>query len=234
MKIAICDDDRNASDILLSILDDYPGELEKIQVYESGEEFLQAKERYDLLFLDIDMKGMDGIETARRIRLRDKKLKIVYVTAYSEYAGRAFSVHAFGYLLKPVKKERVLRQVEDALAYREEEKESCTLMVFVTKEGRILLPQADIYYFEIRNRKIRLAARQKDYEMKGRISDLRERLQSCGFASPHKSFVVNLDQIKNIKGYDVYLMNGEVLPLSQKQAVTFKECLSRYLADRKL
>ena len=96
----------------------YPEAFSCLDTYESGEEFLESGKNYDLLFLDIDMKGMDGIETARKIRLRDKKLKIVYVTAYREYAGKAFSVHAFGYLLKPVKKERLFAQIEDAKSYR--------------------------------------------------------------------------------------------------------------------
>ena len=61
---------------------------------------------------------------------------------------------------------------------------------------------------------------------------LREQRQEYGLASPHKSFVVNLDQIRNIKGYDIYMMNGDTLPLSQKQAVSFKECLGRFLAEK--
>lgn len=65
MKIAICDDDKRAADKLMDILHQYPNPLEKIDVYFSGEEFLKQTETYDLLFLDIDMKGMDGIETAR-------------------------------------------------------------------------------------------------------------------------------------------------------------------------
>ena len=102
MKIAICDDEKKASEALLEILEECPEPIEKTDVYFSGEELLRSTEQYDLLFLDIDMEGIDGIETARKIRLKDKKVKIVYVTAYSEYAGKAFSVHAFGYLLKPV------------------------------------------------------------------------------------------------------------------------------------
>ena len=108
MKIAICDDEKKASEALLEILRECPESVEKTDVYFSGEELLRAKEQYDLLFLDIDMEGIDGIETARKIRLKDKKVKIVYVTAYSEYAGKAFSVHAFGYLLKPVKRKKSL------------------------------------------------------------------------------------------------------------------------------
>lgn len=232
MKIAICDDEKKASETLLEILRECPESVEKTDVYFSGEELLRAKEQYDLLFLDIDMEGIDGIETARKIRLKDKKVKIVYVTAYSEYAGKAFSVHAFGYLLKPVKKEKVLRQVEDALAYKEEEQELSPVLEFETSQGRTRLHTADIYYFEIRGRKIKLAAEKGCYEMQGRIGDLRERMRDYGFASPHKSFVVNLDQIRNIKGYDIHMMNGEILPLSQKQAVPFKECLGRFLAEK--
>lgn len=69
--------------------------------------------------------------------------------------------------------------------------------------------------------------------MKGKIGDVRDRMEKYGFAAPHKSFVVNLERIKNIKGYEIFLMNGACIPLSQKQAVGFKETLSKYLADRK-
>ena len=232
MKIAICDDEKKASEALLEILEECPEPIEKTDVYFSGEELLRSTEQYDLLFLDIDMEGIDGIETARKIRLKDKKVKIVYVTAYSEYAGKAFSVHAFGYLLKPVKKTSVLKQVADALAYREEEQKPSPVLEFETSQGRTRLHTADIYYFEIRGRQIKLSAEKGCYEMRGKIGDLRERMRDYGFASPHKSFVVNLDQIRNIKGYDIYMMNGEILPLSQKQAVSFKECLGRFLAEK--
>ena len=212
MKIAICDDEKKASETLLEILRECPESIEKTDIYFSGEELLLAEEQYDLLFLDIDMEGIDGID--------------------SEYAGKAFSVHAFGYLLKPVKKASVLRQVADARAYREEEQKPSPILEFETSQGRTRLHTADIYYFEIRGRQIKLSAEKGCYEMRGKIGDLRERMRDYGFASPHKSFVVNLDQIRNIKGYDIYMMNGEILPLSQKQAVSFKECLGRFLAEK--
>lgn len=106
MKIAICDDEKEIRESLRNILEEYREPLEQIDLYAGGEEFLECGKSYDLLFLDIDMKGINGIETARKIRLKDKKIKIVYVTAYKEYASQAFSVHAFGYLLKPIKKKK--------------------------------------------------------------------------------------------------------------------------------
>lgn len=115
MRIAVCDDDETAVSFLRELIESYPKQGFCVDGYSSGEELLGAGCIYDMIFLDIDMKGIDGIETARRIRAHDRKVKIVYVTSYKEYAGRAFSVHAFGYLLKPVKQEKVWKQVEDAM-----------------------------------------------------------------------------------------------------------------------
>ena len=178
------------------------------------------------------MKGIDGIETARRIRIHDRKVKIVYVTSYKEYAGKAFSVHAFGYLLKPVKQEKIWKQIEDALLWQEEEAPEVKQVEFTAVEGLVRLPVDMIYYFEYQNRRIYMKAKDTTYEMRGRISDIAGRMEEYGFSVPHKSFVVNLYHVKNIKGYEILMMNGEWIPLSQKQAVQFKEKLSLYLADK--
>ena len=79
MKIAICDDEKEIRESLRKILEEYKEPFEQIDLYTSGEELLEYDRNYDLLFLDIDMKGINGIETARKIRLKDKKIKIVYV-----------------------------------------------------------------------------------------------------------------------------------------------------------
>ena len=106
-KIAICDDEP----AVRKQMEAYFKELESvfcISYFESGEALLESDVLYDVIFLDIDMKGISGIDTARKIRVRDKKAKIIYVTAYEDFREYAFGVHAFGYLVKPVEKEKIL------------------------------------------------------------------------------------------------------------------------------
>ena len=232
MRIAVCDDDETAVSFLRELIESYPKQKLNADGYSSGEDLLRTGNIYDLIFLDIDMKGIDGIETARRIRIHDRKVKIVYVTSYKEYAGKAFSVHAFGYLLKPVKQEKIWKQIEDALLWQEEEAPEVKQVEFTAVEGLVRLPVDMIYYFEYQNRRIYMKAKDTTYEMRGRISDIVGRMEEYGFSVPHKSFVVNLYHVKNIKGYEILMMNGEWIPLSQKQAVQFKEKLSLYLADK--
>ena len=232
MRIAVCDDDETAVSFLRELIESYPKQKLNADGYSSGEDLLRTGNIYDLIFLDIDMKGIVGIETARRIRIHDRKVKIVYVTSYKEYAGKAFSVHAFGYLLKPVKQEKIWKQIEDALLWQEEEAPEVKQVEFTAVEGLVRLPVDMIYYFEYQNRRIYMKAKDTTYEMRGRISDIAGRMEEYGFSVPHKSCVVNLYHVKNIKGYEILMMNGEWIPLSQKQAVQFKEKLSLYLADK--
>ena len=232
MRIAVCDDDETAVSFLRELIESYPKQKLSADGYSSGEDLLRTGNIYDLIFLDIDMKGIDGIETARRIRIHDRKVKIVYVTSYKEYAGKTFSVHAFGYLLKPVKQEKIWKQIEDALLWQEEEAPEVKQVEFTAVEGLVRLPVDMIYYFEYQNRRIYMKAKDTTYEMRGKISDIAGRMEEYGFSVPHKSFVVNLYHVKNIKGYEILMMNGEWIPLSQKQAVQFNEKLSLYLADK--
>lgn len=229
-RIALCDDDEAALARLAEVLKEAK-ELLTVDVYTGGRRLLAARKEYDLIFLDIGMQGMDGIETARMLRKRDKQVKIVYLTAYEDFREQAFSVHAFGYLVKPVKKEALLNMVREAGAYKKMEEPPC-LLRFDTDQGICQVDVRDIYYLEYRSRKIRMKTKAGDLWMKGSIAKMGERLEKYDFAVPHKSFVVNLYQIRSLKGYDIVLADGSVLPLSQKKSAVFREKLSEYLAKQ--
>ncbi|MDO5424660.1 MAG: LytTR family DNA-binding domain-containing protein [Eubacteriales bacterium] len=230
LKIALCDDEKPVLTQLTRALQDSPYLLE-ITPYSSGEALLSATQTYDLIFLDVDMKGIDGIQTARRLRKKDKQVKIVYLTAYEDYRDYAFSVHAFGYLVKPVKKETLLRLVKEALEYTKKAEPPC-LLRFETTEGTRTIDRNDIYYFEYQNRKILMKTRAGDLWLKGSITQLGQRMEKYDFQMPHKSFIVNLAQVKSLKGYDILLMDGSLIPLSQKKSAAFREALGAYLAKQ--
>ena len=135
MKIAVCDDEKSMLEQMEENLKEFET-LFQIDCYTSGEALLDSGIYYDLIFLDIDMKGISGIDTARMLRRRDKKVKIVYVTAYEDFRDYAFSVHAFGYLVKPVKRESVHEMIREVLDYTEEETDGPRLK-FQTEEGII-------------------------------------------------------------------------------------------------
>lgn len=205
--------------------------LFQVEGYESGEALLDSGETYDFIFLDIDMKGMSGIDTARYLRRRDKKVKIIYVTAYDDFRDYAFSVHAFAYLVKPVNKEMIQRILREALAYTEE-KDTGQTVAFETENGLLEIDTRDIYYFEYQSRRIRMATKAGERWLKGSLTQLSARMEPYGFLMPHKSFVVNLYQVRNLKGYDIFLTDGSVIPLSQKKSAGFRKKLAAYLASQ--
>ncbi len=229
-KIAVCDDEKESvirlKEMILSA-----GIPAEIDCYESGESLTKSGKNYDIIFLDIDMGGMNGIETAKIIRGKDKNVKIIYVTSYAEYVHYAFSVHAFGYLLKPVSPDQVKEQLQEASDYyKEREKEDETRIRFETKEGSVLVKVRDIYYFEYRERRVHMRTKGEELIIRGGVREVAERMQEYDFAVPHKSFVVNLFYVRAVKGYDIRMMDGSLIPLSQKKSTEFRTRLNKFLS----
>lgn len=227
INIAICDDEINIINKTKKLIQDYDKEDIDIYVYESGEELINSDKEFHIIFLDIDMKGLDGIETAKKLIKYDKKVKIIYVTNYTDYTYSAFSVHAFGYLVKPLNKKELYNQLDEALSYTEEISNN---LEFITSDGVIRIDTNSIYYFEYEQRKVIMKTIDKNYILKKKISEIGKDIQDYGFEMPHKSFVVNLYNIKTIKGYDVHMMDGSVITLSQKKSSQFRDSLNRYLS----
>lgn len=230
LKIAICDDDRIMRLRMQEYLKSYE-KLFQIEAYSSGEALLAAEECYDFIFLDIDMKGISGIDTARFLRRKDKKAKIIYVTAYDDFRDYAFSVHAFAYLVKPVDKEKIQKILREALAYTEE-KDTGKRLGFETENGLLEVNVRDILYFEYQRRRIRMVTTAGEIWLRGSLRQIAGRMEPEGFLMPHKSFVVNPLHIRNLKGYDIFLTDNSVLPLSQKKSADFRRQLAAYLASQ--
>ena len=120
MKIAVCEDDITTQSILESYLEEYPADLEW-EIFSSGEELLEyiekGKDYFSLYFMDISLPGIDGIQTCARIRKRDQKALIVFVTDYKEYVYEVFQVLPFRFLIKPVKKKAFFKVLGEAMEF---------------------------------------------------------------------------------------------------------------------
>lgn len=231
-QIAICDDDVKMRRFLRQTVSE-SGISCRVEEFASGADLLRNYGEYDILFLDIDMPGGNGIEVAERIRRADRRVKIIYVTGYQEYMGLSFIVHPFAFLLKPVQKEEIIRQMKEALVYGGEEEKGIPVRVRTT-EGIEEIVISELYYLEYQNRKLRFVLKHREVMVRGKMTEYLERLGPYGFAAPHKSFIVNLYHVKAIRGYEIIMMNEDRIPLSQKRSVEFRAALGKYQADRLL
>ena len=231
VKVAVCDDDEKVLAETLDLLKKYKTLPLAADAYASGDALLAAGKKYDILLLDIDMAGSNGIETARRIRETDRDVKLIYITNYSDYTIFAFGVHAFAYLLKPLKQEELFAQLDEACAYGLSRTEP--ELEFQAKEGIVHILPSHILCFEYLDRQVLMHTAEKVWHLKRRITELAGEMERYGFAMPHKSFVVNLYAVQRIHGYEITLTNGMVIPLSQKKSAQFRRELNGYLAGER-
>lgn len=231
IKIAVCDDEKQVRLRLLTIIQQYFNENNRevwVAGFKKGEELLNAKTRFDIIFLDIEMPELNGIETAKILRKWDVTSKIIYVTNYDRYQRKAYEVHAFDYISKPVKDKNIYKVLDDAVRYLENstEKQKC---VFETEEGIATIEIEDIYYFEYSSRRVIIHTAKGNYNAAYSLKELYEKFSKNNFESPHKSFIVNLLYVKRIKGFDILLENGDIVPSAQKRAVEFKNKFNDFL-----
>lgn len=226
VNIVICENDKNDQEFVkakvVEILDDLNIEYE-IKVYNSGDDLLEGYDKYtDIILLDIQMDGLDGMETARKIREFDDNVEIIFITSFVEYALEGYEVNAYRYLLKPVKDENLMTSLINCLNDRNFVKRS-----IVIKEGdtRIKISLKDIMYIEVQGNDITVHTLKDTYRTKGTMSNFETEINSNMFVRCHKSYLVNLEYIKSIKRYTSILVNDEEVPLSRNK---YKEIKDRF------
>lgn len=228
MRIAICDDEKNIRELIANkVAKQYPAA--EIVFFQSGEELLLSDESIDILFLDIQMSGINGMKTARELRKKDKKIILIFVTAVEEYVFQAFDVGAFNYIVKPIDDEKFLdvlhRAVGEWSSQNINEKEPEERYILINNSGvhtKVILDE--IVYAEVFNRKVVIHKLNGEIEYYGKMSDL-ESLAGDSFFRPHRAYLINFKYVEKYDATTIYLEKGTVLMAKQN----YPEFVKKYM-----
>ncbi len=213
-RIAVCDDSATDAAFVQSILQGWAaGRQLEIQVesFASAERFLfryAGDKAWDLLLLDIEMGGMDGVTMAKRVRRDNETVQIVFLTGYSDYIAEGYEVAALHYLMKPVQADK-LRAVLDRALEKQRQNERCLNLEL---SGELLrIPFYEIRYLEVRQNYVTIHAG-ADHTVKRTLGefekDLDERFHRVG-----RAMILNLNCVQRVTRTEVRLSDGTLLPL---------------------
>ena len=173
---------------------------------------------------------MNGIYIGNVLKERNKNIIIFVVTSYSEYLDEAMRFHVFRYLSKPLEKQRLFRNLKDALAVYHTLSQKIALE---TKEETLTLPVNDIILIKTQGRKIIVHTSKKDYESIHSIQYWIEILPKNCFIQSHRSFIVNLKHVSNFNHDIIYLEDGQFTAyLTKRKYTEFKNAYLLYLESR--
>lgn len=240
IRIAIVDDELAQIQLIQKIVEDFFEEKHKqisINTFTSGEALLSNSICYDLIFLDIQMNGINGIETAQRLRVKNKKAALLYITSYQDYIQKSMTIHPFAFILKPISKEEVRKNLDDYLIYTDSvnEKKSNELYHLHTTDNRhFTVSMDDILYFHyLDNRILEVILHNAKYKIKDSMTNIYSSLNHQYFIIPNQSFIVNIHHIVEIDGKNKKLVmkNRGLVLIPRRKYNEVIETLNRYIAD---
>lgn len=222
INVAICDDDVAITGTLENMIREICKNnfiAVDTDVFWDGEKLIEAIEHkiyYDMIFLDIEMLGEDGITVARKIRTIDTNVLIVYVTSYDSYMLEAFSVRPFRFLLKPVKQDEMKRCLLEG--YKDiSGSDNYFRCCFQRINHKILINE--ILYFESKKRKIYVVTEKEIFELYGKLNEIEKCLEysKATFLRIHQSFLVNYKHVKDLANDYVVMDNGKWISISEER-----------------
>ncbi len=232
IHIAICDDEKYMSDHIKALVSDFFRKKNReirLRTFSSGEELLNYDGQIDICFLDIQMKGMDGMETARRLRADKFQGFLIFITVLKEMVFSSFEVQAYDYLVKPVEEKQFEKTMERLYASMRSAGED-SMLVQKGYEGRIV-QKDEIIFCEIIDRKIYLnLASGEVLDYYEQIENLETKLGSHFFRC-HRSYLINLRHLKGYKNGTAYMDNGRGVPVSRLRNKEFSGVVLQYMKN---
>ena len=233
LHIAIVEDEAHQREQLESGVRDVLCELSaEVTCFEAAQPLLEryaAGERFDLLLLDIQLPGMDGMSAAARVRELDADVLIVFITSMAQYAVQGYKVDALDFLVKPV-----AHEVLDAClarALRRLRKQAPASLSVRSGGSLRIVPVSSILYAESRDHRTLLRTREEEIPCAGSLGNLEESLIPHGFYRCHAAFMVSFAQLERLDGGDV-IVGGRRVPLSKHRRKQFLAALAAYWGER--
>ncbi|MGL5437294.1 MAG: LytR/AlgR family response regulator transcription factor [Lachnospiraceae bacterium] len=232
LRIAACDDE----DFILGQLRRLITELGKkhgikisVELFPDGAGLLKqiiAGERYDIVFMDIEIKQINGIDVALAIREIDSLLQIVYITSHDWYMREAFKVSPVGFISKPITPKLFEEVFLQALKYINHQKQ---YFYFAYKKENYIIQVKDILYFESNLRKVNIICCEKKFEQYNKLSCIEDELKKYNveFLRIHQSYLVNIIHIARFTHNCIFLSTGGQLPVSK----SYRNKIIHYLSS---
>ena len=227
MRIAVCDD--NASFLqsaveMIRAWSEQSGIAAEIFAFSNGDELLSkaTQIRMDVIFLDIIMPMLNGMDAARELRQRDTAVKIIFLTSSPEFALESYDVKAQGYLLKPVRFEKVKEALDDCARSAAAEPQS---IVAKTSFGFQKLYIHDLEYAEAQNKRVIFSLRTGlSVEATEPLHSFEDQLTDCnGFFKCHRSYLVYLPNVDHFNSAEIITKSGRCIPIARGYAKAFKD-----------
>lgn len=223
MNIAIVEDAKEWTEKMKNVIQQTLKKKQtEIEIYSSAEEFLEAGKEYQIVFMDIYLNGISGLEATIEYKSQFSKSIVMIVTSYKEYCREGYKVEAFRFIEKDNLKEEMQEGLEHALTKLRRYQ---TIEVHVPKQGKVMLVYKDIIYIETikQERKVIFHTTKQDYTAEEKITELTKRLEEDGFYRSNKSVLVNLDWVEKVSSdgieaaKKIFLKNGKKVSLGVKK-----------------
>ncbi len=230
ISIAVCDDELldcvTISAQIRTIMEEL-GAAFCIEQFQSGGELLKSLGRFDIIFLDILMEGMDGMETARRCRSLVFDKVLVFFSSSRDYVFDAYDVEAFHYLVKPVDEGKLKHVLKRAL---ERQRQTPRDYIVVSRERQTRKLFLDsVRYFEIWGRQIEVHEEHEVFTWYEQIGALERQLKGKGFFRCHKSYLINLGHVEVYNRKEAILDNGERILIARRRYEQFCQEMVEYM-----
>ena len=230
IKIAVIDDEQEERTHLQKCFEQFEKENEKkleVKTYTSGDSFLQEFDHsYDLICLDIDMDGTNGIDTAKKIREKDKEVLIFFVTNMAQMAIRGYEVRALDFIIKPVNYYSFAMKLQNALDMIANHK--VKNIVLAVPGGMQIISTEELFYVEVDGHYLQYHTPNGEFRQKASLKDLEEQLNGLSFKRCNNCYLVNLKYVNGVEKEDV-IIHGERLKISRPRKKEFLQALANYM-----